>query len=84
LSVRQTQNIDRWGYPYVFEDFRFHMTLTGRIQPDRRAAILSFLREQFSTRHGEHPIAVDGLALLRQDHSDARFRVICHSFATIS
>ena len=84
LSLRQSQNIDRWGYPYVFEDFRFHMTLTGRIQPDRRAAILSLLQEQFSKCHGEHPIAVNGIALLRQDHPDARFRVIYHSFATIS
>jgi putative phosphonate metabolism protein len=84
LTPRQTQNIDRWGYPYVFEDFRFHMTLTGRIQPDRRAAILSLLQEQFSKCHGEHPIAVNGIALLRQDHPDARFRVIDHSFATIS
>jgi hypothetical protein len=84
LSLRRTQNIDRWGYPYVFEDFRFHMTLTGRIQPDRRAAILSLLQEQFSKRHGDHLIAVDGIALLRQDHPDAHFRVIDHSFATIS
>ena len=84
LTPRQTQNIDRWGYPYVFEDFRFHMTLTGRIQPDRRVAILSFLREQFSKRHGDNPISIDGIALLRQDHPDARFRVIDHSFATIS
>jgi hypothetical protein len=60
------------------------MTLTGRIQRDRRAAILSLLQEQFSKRHGEHPIAVDGIALLRQDRPDARFRVINHTFATIS
>lgn len=84
LSLRQTQNIDRWGYPYVFEDFRFHMTLTGRLQPDRRAAILSFLRPQFSKYLGNHPIAIDGIALLRQNRPDARFRVICHSLATIS
>jgi Protein of unknown function (DUF1045) len=28
LSPSQMQNLDRWGYPFVFEDFRFHMTLT--------------------------------------------------------
>ena len=34
LSQHQTANLERWGYPYVFEEFRFHMTLTdasGRI-----------------------------------------------------
>src|SRR5262249_15418366 len=29
LSNRQIEYLDRWGYPYVFEEFRFHMTLTG-------------------------------------------------------
>ena len=28
LTPNQTAHLDRWGYPYVFEEFRFHMTLT--------------------------------------------------------
>lgn len=24
-------NFDRWGYPYVFDQFQFHITLTGRL-----------------------------------------------------
>ena len=31
LSARQEANLERWGYPYVAEDFRFHMTLTARL-----------------------------------------------------
>lgn len=30
LSDRQEALLQRWGYPYVMEEFRFHMTLTGR------------------------------------------------------
>ena len=30
LNQSQIENLDRWGYPYLFADFRFHMTLTGR------------------------------------------------------
>lgn len=30
LTERQRDYLDRWGYPYVMEEFRFHMTLTGR------------------------------------------------------
>ena len=30
LDHAQIQNLDRWGYPYLFGDFRFHMTLTGK------------------------------------------------------
>lgn len=29
LTPRQEDLLTRWGYPYVMEEFRFHMTLTG-------------------------------------------------------
>lgn len=29
LSNRQEMLLAQWGYPYVFEEFRFHLTLTG-------------------------------------------------------
>src|SRR5690606_17434566 len=31
LSERQLELLDGYGYPYVFEQFRFHMTLTDRL-----------------------------------------------------
>lgn len=33
LSSRQVEYLLRWGYPYVLEEFRFHMTLTGPLDP---------------------------------------------------
>lgn len=38
LSPRQEANLIRWGYPYVMEDFRFHITLTGRLSKRERKA----------------------------------------------
>jgi putative phosphonate metabolism protein len=76
LSERQAANLGRWGYPYVLEEFRFHMTLTGQIEPDRRAAIHALLQNQFAQVYGYEPIRLDRLALVRQDHRDAPFRVI--------
>ena len=32
LTSRQIELLDHYGYPYVFEEFRFHMTLTDRLQ----------------------------------------------------
>ncbi|MEX0340819.1 MAG: DUF1045 domain-containing protein [Arenibacterium sp.] len=32
LSPRQDAQMLKWGYPYVFEDFQFHMTLSGRLE----------------------------------------------------
>ncbi len=31
LTPRQDELLVKWGYPYVFEEFRFHMTLSERI-----------------------------------------------------
>ncbi len=31
LSARKEEMLRRWGYPHVLEEFRFHMTLTGRL-----------------------------------------------------
>lgn len=31
LSDRQEELLAQWGYPYVMEEFRFHLTLTGKL-----------------------------------------------------
>jgi putative phosphonate metabolism protein len=79
LSQSQTANLDRWGYPYVFEEFRFHMTLTGRVGPDRHAAIRTLLQDAFGRRCGFGAIGLNRLALVRQDEPKAPFRVIGHA-----
>lgn len=76
LTDNQIALLDRWGYPYVFEEFFFHMSLTGRIatDPQRTAALLA-------ARFGELDqlaLRIDHLALLRQDDSAARFVAIRH------
>jgi hypothetical protein len=76
LSARQLANLDRWGYPFVFDDFRLHMTLTGRLAAERQAAVLSYLRKEFTAGCGAAPLLVDRLALLRQDRPETRFLVI--------
>jgi putative phosphonate metabolism protein len=82
LSPHQAANLDRWGYPYVFEEFRFHMTLTGRIGPDRRLAIHTLLKDEFARRCGNQPIRLDRIALVRQDHSQTPFRIVAHAAVT--
>jgi hypothetical protein len=33
LTTAQDAHLLRWGYPHVFDEFRFHMTLSGRLDP---------------------------------------------------
>jgi len=75
LTSRQSEYLDRWGYPYVMEEFRFHMTLTGRLRSERREPVLAMLRSRFSDI-GVGTLAVDRIALFRQDDAASRFRVI--------
>lgn len=77
LTPRQIEHLDRWGYPYVFEEFRFHMTLTGSLPAAKREVVLPFLQGEFA-KLGLTSLAVGHIALLRQDAGDARFVVIRH------
>ena len=75
MTPRQVEYLDCWGYPYVMEEFRFHMTLTCRLGADRRAAILAMLRERFAAL-GLERLAIDRIALFKQDDASSRFRII--------
>jgi putative phosphonate metabolism protein len=77
LTERQCGHLDRWGYPYVMEDFQFHMTLTGRLDAQRREPVLRMLRNSFSAI-GIKTLAIDRIALFRQDDADSRFRIVSH------
>jgi len=79
LSQSQTRNLDRWGYPYVLSDFRFHMTLTGKIASERREAVLALLQARFDQVGLGRSIAIDRLVVVRQDSPSSAFRVISHS-----
>jgi hypothetical protein len=79
LTARQIGHVERWGYPYVFEDFRFHMTLTGALSADHQEPMLAYLQGGLASSHGDGPIKIDRLALLRQDDPAARFAVLAHS-----
>lgn len=75
LSERQRDYLDRWGYPYVMEEFRFHMTLTGRLDAERRGPILEMLRARFAALN-IGTLEIDRIALFKQDDAKARFRII--------
>lgn len=82
LTAKQVEHLDRWGYPYVMDEFRFHMTLTGRLSIERRETVLTLL-QQLATLDCE-TIAVDRLTLCRQQRQDSYFQVIAaHDFQSI-
>jgi putative phosphonate metabolism protein len=75
LTQRQRDYLDRWGYPYVMDEFRFHMTLTGRLESGRRGPVLDLLHERFQAA-GLTSFAVDNIALFKQTGAQSRFGII--------
>ena len=39
LTRRQEEMLAAWGYPYVGPEFRFHLTLSGRLDPETAKAV---------------------------------------------
>jgi putative phosphonate metabolism protein len=72
LTARQRAMLDRWGYPYVMDEFRFHITLTGRLDETERAAILDLLAPHLIETTSV-PLHIGSLCLFEQLDTDKRF-----------
>lgn len=77
MSQTEFRNLCQWGYPYVFDTFRFHMTLTGRVSGNDSVRLRTTIDETFG-KELDRPFAVDGLALFVEREPGAPFMV--HSY----
>jgi len=74
LSDAQDRNLTRWGYPYVLDEFRFHLTLTGKLAPE----ILEPVRERLQTELSlilTQPLPVREICLFREA-KDGNFHIV--------
>ncbi|MCB2055795.1 MAG: DUF1045 domain-containing protein [Geminicoccaceae bacterium] len=78
LTERQDVHLLRWGYPYVFEDFRFHMSLTGRLSPAERPHLLTRLQEATADLLAR-PMPVGEIAIYTQPDRTTPF-VLTHRY----
>ncbi|KQV05873.1 DUF1045 domain-containing protein [Devosia sp. Root105] len=72
LSERQIELMDRFGYPYVFEQFRFHMTLTDRLPEHEREAYSRAAAAHFGAL-AEAETMLDRLVLFHEPEPGAPF-----------
>lgn len=75
LSERQIELLDAYGYPYVFEEFRFHMTLTDRLV-EADAADIAQAATTWFTPVLDEPILLDRLSLFHEPEAGKPFRRI--------
>lgn len=76
LGERQRNHLERWGYPYVFEDFTFHMTLTDAVRdPVLHGRLHDALADLFGPIAGA-PVPVDSVCLFAQGDRASAFRLM--------
>lgn len=76
LTDRQMTNVALWGYPYVCEDFRFHMTLTGSLPVQKRDRAFHFLCEKYEQVPGVKSVTLDQIVIAKQSQPATPFRII--------
>lgn len=65
LTPRQDALLVQWGYPYVMEEFRFHITLSGRLGAEADAVKAALAPHV--TPLVPQPFTVDALTLCGED-----------------
>ncbi|MDR2455433.1 MAG: DUF1045 domain-containing protein [Deltaproteobacteria bacterium] len=77
LSARQAQLNQKWGYPFVFEEFRYHLTLGDlcgdQASLEKRLAHLSELFDESLLSQG---LTIDKLQLCLQEEASSPFRAV--------
>lgn len=66
LTPRQEEMLITWGYPYVMEEFRFHLTLSGHLPQSEANDLVSRLQAHFAPVIPQ-PLVVASLALMGED-----------------
>ena len=72
LTDGQAALLERWGYPYVFDEYRFHMTLSDSLPPRDQARLMETLAPVVAPLCCE-PLWVDAVTLVHQPDRSSRF-----------
>jgi putative phosphonate metabolism protein len=75
LTPRQAELLARWGYPYVLDEFRFHLTLTGSIVDAAERARVARLSGPLIAPLLQQPLPVREVCLFHQPDRAAPFRL---------
>ena len=76
LSPRQQDLLRAWGYPYVFEEFRFHMTLSVKLEEDSTMSALEAAAMDHFATVTDRPHQIASLGLFAEPERGAPFRAV--------
>lgn len=76
LTTREQLHLEQWGYPYVMENFRFHISLTGPLTDTIPRQEIRQLLEVYLIPALCQPLPIDSLALVREPEAGAPFELV--------
>ena len=82
LTMRQRIALGQFGYPYVMEDFRFHMTLSQRLPDNTLTVALPAIARQFERCVQDAHLTLDSLSLMIQTSPDDPFKIALRAHLT--
>ena len=74
LSRTQNELLEKWGYPYVLEEFRFHLTLTGSVDDDRQENLVAALADEAGDALGTY--CIDDICICVEPTPGAPFELL--------
>lgn len=75
LSAREREHVLRWGYPYVFDTWKFHISLTGPLPPEWLPPLETHLTARFADAC-EQPFVVDSVCIFHEPYPGAPFHLV--------
>jgi putative phosphonate metabolism protein len=75
LTLREREHVHRWGYPYVFDTWKFHMSLTGSLSSEDLPPLEEHLRERFRPAECK-PLPINSICIFHETHPGAPFRIV--------
>lgn len=75
LTAAQRANLERWGYPYVLGQFRFHITLTKALEAPAARRVATVLEPKLGAIL-DREFAVGDLCLFGDPGGGARFKLL--------
>lgn len=70
LTPHQRALLDRWGYPYVMDEFRFHLTLTDRLPQEAVTPVMAAAQAHIAPVL-PRPFVITDLCLFGEDAGGA-------------
>jgi len=75
LSPSERAHVLQWGYPYVFDTWKFHMSLTSSMHTKSLSLFEPYLRSRFAFAC-EQPMLVDSVCIFHEPFPGAAFRLL--------